>query len=479
MSADPPPAAGPPRADPAPASDEQLLAADRRTIVIAVVAVVALVLVGITSAALFSPSACSTIEPSAVAPRAAGSDLAGVLPVALPGLTDDQRDALLDAVSELATSLGPLSGAADVRGAERLAWTPDGITATGRTTTALDAAGAVARGAADTSGSTVVGDGDTLYALALTNELTGQVDALQPLDRSLAGLTCQDTATVATPLAFHLDAGDGQLLLLRIDEDGDDPDLELRDPVAGRVWPARFDAGLGPAGTVAARLTASLGEDLVVAARRSAPDDEGAIVTAVERATGQQRWTVGRDDVLPDGFRDEVVLLDVLTVTSAQVVVAAAVERADDGGRVTTGPAQLWALDPATGARLSEDAVPVGGLVVAAAAFDDGRVAVLSVAEDPGVDDDASYEVVVLGAGVPVADGGGSGSPSSLDVHGEDVVLVGTGAGLDVLTLGERAVDVGGTPLPIGVGDVAAEGERVTVLLVDGAGGALALSFGG
>jgi hypothetical protein len=478
MSADPPPAAGPPKAAPAPASDEQLLAADRRTIVIAVVAVVALVLVGITSAALFSPSACSTIEPSAVAPRAAGSDLAGVLPAALPGLTDDQRDTLLDAVSELATSLGPLSGAADVRGAERLAWTPDGITATGRTTTALDAAGAVARGAADTSGSTVVGDGDTLYALALTNDLTGQVDALQPLDGSLAGLTCQDTATVATPLAFHLDAGDGQLLLLRIDEDGDDPDLELRDPVAGRVWPARFDAGLGPAGTVAARLTASLGEDLVVAARRSTPHDEGEIVTAVDRPSGQQRWTAARVDVVPEGLRDETVLLDVIAVSSEQVVVAATVERTDEDGGVTTGRAQLWALDPATGARLPADAVPVGGAVVAAAVFQDGRVAVLSGAEGMG-GADASYEVVVLDGGAPVVGGGGAGSPTSLDVRGDDGVLVGTGEGLDVLTLGERDIDVERTSLPVTVGDVAASGERVTVLLVDGSGGALALSFGG
>jgi hypothetical protein len=112
----------------------------------------------------------------------------------------------------------------------------------------LRAAGDLATAAVTLGAGTPVGSGLHLYSLALTNPLTGQVDALQPLDEELEGLTCQDTALVGSPLAFHLAASDGQLLVLRVEEDGDEPELELRDPVAGQVWAAGLRLPTAPAG---------------------------------------------------------------------------------------------------------------------------------------------------------------------------------------------------------------------------------------
>jgi hypothetical protein len=100
----------------------------------------------------------------------------------------------------------------------------------------------------------VVGTGSTLYAVALMNETTGQVDAVQPLDADLepAG-GCLDAATVNVPFAFHLDANDGEALLFRVEEDSDEPELQLRDR-GGIRWDAPLEVAIAPPGLLGERL---------------------------------------------------------------------------------------------------------------------------------------------------------------------------------------------------------------------------------
>jgi len=227
----------------------------------------------------------------------------------------------------------------------------------------------VIEAAATVGDGTVVGSGETLYSLALTNELTGQVDALQPLDADLDGLTCVDTALVGSPLAFHLAADQGELLLLRVEEDGEEPMLELRDPVAGRVWASDLELPTAPAGLAGARLTAGLGGELVVAGTRAKPDDEVPALTAVARADGGPRWTVGREQLVAAGagLRGAgAVRIEVAAVQDGLVLVGL---RAVDGGGGADEEAEqdaraegehlLVALDPADGGVLWSE--PIGG----------------------------------------------------------------------------------------------------------------------
>lgn len=459
-----------------PRGDDELLAADRRTMTIAIVAVVALVLVGITSAALFSPSPCRVIAPTAVEPGPVGNDVAAVVSGALAALSPETQTTVVDGLADVAADLGAVVGAADVRGAEMLTWSDDGPVALGPVTTVLASGGATVRAAADTSGSTVVGDGATLYALALTNVVTGQVDALQPLDAAedLRGLTCQDTATVGTPLAFLLDAGDGQLLLLRIDEDGDDPDLELRDPVAGRVWGARFDAGAAPAGTVAARLGARLGDDLVVSARRSVPDDEGDVVTAVQRTDGVERWTVTRE-VLPDGLEAETVALEVLSVGGDQVLLTAAVEREEAGGPVLEPPV-LFALDPATGLPMGTPQAIPGPVVAVTSATTDDEVAVHWQA-DAGTSTGLGGGLEVVRDAEVVASTEVAEVARAVATLGDGTVVAAVGTAL--VSFVAEGDGLRSEPLDLGVevADVVARDGRVALLLRDPAGGAVVVTF--
>ncbi|MFU8840646.1 MAG: hypothetical protein ACNA8R_07960 [Nitriliruptoraceae bacterium] len=276
------------------------MAADRRTLTIGAIAMVLLILVGVVSGALFARSACSDIGPNTVAGPVAGS-APGLLRDTAPGLDAEERTRWLTQLEELEQHLGPVTGIAQAPGAGRLAATGLGPVALGETIVQLDPAGGRVRAAIEVGSGTVVGGGDHLYSLALTNLLTGQVDALQPLDGDLGGMTCVDTALVGSPLAFHLDAADGQLLLLRIEEDGDDAELELRDPIAGRVWAAELALPAAPAGLAGARLTAGLGPDVIVTGTRTGPGEEGPVLTAVSREDGSPRWQLTRDQLLDAG----------------------------------------------------------------------------------------------------------------------------------------------------------------------------------
>lgn len=283
-----------------PSPADEPMSADRRTLTIGVIAMVLLILVGVVSGALFARSACSDIAPGSIAMPVAATDASGLREV-LPGLSSEERTSWQDDLEGLAGHLGQVSGVAATPGAERLAMTDVGPATLGRSVIQLGGGGGRVEQAVEVGSGTVVGSGAHLYTLALTNLLTGQVDALQPLDADLGGLTCVDTALVGSPLAFHLDASAGQLLLLRIDEDGDDAELELRDPVAGRFWGADLELPTAPAGLAGARLTASLGTEVVVAGTRTGPGETAPVLSAVARADGAARWQVTRDALLEAG----------------------------------------------------------------------------------------------------------------------------------------------------------------------------------
>ncbi|MEX0705370.1 MAG: hypothetical protein WD041_02005, partial [Nitriliruptoraceae bacterium] len=171
------------------------MAADRRVLVIALVAMVVFVSVGVVSAQLFAGSPCGDLAPSP----------SPVTPTEVPS-----------EASPFEAVLGPASGAWDVGfAADGLVEVFDGrlaVTGPGMLTIGADGPD----GGVLAAPARVVGGGDTLWSIAWMNDLTGQVDALVPIDEDLEVGTCVDTAVVGSPFAFHLDAGDGQLLLLRV-----------------------------------------------------------------------------------------------------------------------------------------------------------------------------------------------------------------------------------------------------------------------
>jgi outer membrane protein assembly factor BamB len=327
-----------------PGRTDDPMSADRRVLAIAAASMVGLVLLGVVSAQLFTRSACTRIDPDPVtdrsvalaAPAVAGEgvpDVEAVAAEALPDLADGDREQVTAAIAGLEEALGPLASVADVRGAERLQPVGDGLAAVGPTTTVLDADGSAVRSTVDLDEGTVVGSGSSLFSLALVNQLTGQVDALQALDPSLQAGRCVDTATVGTPLAFHLDASGGELLLFRTEEDGDEPAVELRAPVAGSVWSTALPVGTAPAGVLAERVTGRLGTDTVVAGWRTLPDHDGDAIAALDREDGEIRWTAAAAD-LRDAVRaghQRPTWIDVLAVGEDEVVVAIVLEPEDAG----------------------------------------------------------------------------------------------------------------------------------------------------
>jgi hypothetical protein len=314
---------------------EDPLAADRRTLIIAVVAMVVLVAVGVGSAAVFTRSACTRIGPDPLAAGAAGTGVEEVLSAAFADADDAVLESMSNGVTALAGVLGPVRGMAEVGEAERLASLgDDGVAAIGPTTTVLDPTGATITAAGGfREGATVVGSGGTLYSLALVNELTGQVDALLPVDRELTARTCVDTATVGTQLAFHLAAGDGELLLLRVDEDGDDARVELRDPVAGRVWASAVDVARAPAGIMGERLTGRLGPGMAVLGGRTTEEEQTPVLAALERTGGEVAWTVERD-ALAEVLSGPVSWVDPIVVTDEIVVALVSPEASRGTGRL-------------------------------------------------------------------------------------------------------------------------------------------------
>lgn len=336
---------------------EDPLSADRRTLLIAVIAMVVLIAVGVTSAAIFTRSACGAVEPGAVAAGTAGDDLPAVLAEALPGLEPGELDRLVAGLGARdgdggdapgdgeALPLTPV-GAADVGAASDLTTLDGHLAATGERLTLLGgpaADGGVTAGpAAEVEDpAIVVGSGPTLYSLALVNEATGQVDAIVPVTDELAGGDCIDTAQVGVPLTFHLDATEGELLLFRVDDEGELPEVELRD-AEGSVWSQRVVMQVGPPGALAERLDGMIGEELVVTARRTSADEDVAAIEARARASGTQQWSVAPSEVAelaPPG--DEALVIELVAVTDERVLVAVAREQRD--------PVLLLGFDAADG----------------------------------------------------------------------------------------------------------------------------------
>jgi hypothetical protein len=271
-----------------PAAAEDPLAADKRTMVIGGTAMVVLILVGVISAQLFARGGCAAVADPRPVTGAAGE----VTPAELVGeVLGIDGEAAIGAIER--TAGVPVTTAAAVGDAEHLLPIEDGLIAAGPTVTSFDAA--LTPVSTFETSDRLVGGGPTVYDVAVANEATGQADALVSLSGPALDVgTCVDTAVVGSPFAFLLGAGDGQLLLLRADEDGDRPELQLRDDESGALWDTRIVLPAGPPGALAERTSAGLGPDTVVAARRVGPQEEttSPAVIAHDREDGTERFAL-------------------------------------------------------------------------------------------------------------------------------------------------------------------------------------------
>jgi hypothetical protein len=371
------------------------MSADRRTLVVAAGAMVVLVAVGVVGAALFTRSACEGLEPEAVPPGISDGDTGTVLAEAFDDVDAGVVARLVDRLEALAGGQplpglgrgGHLAGAVEVGAATGLTGLGEGIAVTGERLTATAGPGEVASAVALDEETRVVGDGDHLYALAIANELTGQIDGIVPLDADLSGGECLDTAQVGVPLPFHLDAGGGQLLLFRIDDDGEGPEVEVRDP-DGTVWSEPIELGGGPPGVLAERLTGRLGGDTVVTARRSLPDDDAPAIQAWGGDDGAVRWTrtaAELDGLAPAG--DQALEVDVVDVTDELALVALS--------REERTPVLLVALELEAGRPLWTSDLDAAAVPRAAGSID-GEVVLVAPRGTGDEDEERTFEVVRL-----------------------------------------------------------------------------------
>jgi hypothetical protein len=436
---------------------------ERRVLVIGALAMLGLVLVGVVSAQLLTRSACEALVPEPLDARAVGTDVAEVLAAALDDLDADDRMAVQAALGALTARLGPIEGLADVTGAASLAALADGeVVALGPTTTVLRGDVGAVRATASIGG-VVEGDGSALYALALENPLTGQVDALLPLDAALESGTCVDTATVGTPLAFRLDARDGQLLLFRIDDDADAPRLELRDPVRGQVWRSEVRAPTAPPGVLAERLGGVIGEEVVVVAWHVAPEADVPVVAAYDRVDGALRWRIGVEQLVglaPDPAAEgDPIRAEVVASGGGHVIVALTRDGRD-------APATFVGLSSATGRiRWSVDLAPRTALD---ADLEHGRLVL--VAREDGVP--TAYEVDLDG-GEARPRTATAGEQVAVALDGERIVLAVDGSLTVVTEDGAETVTTDAW-----FADVLAVG-RATIVLVRSEEGAAAVRYGG
>lgn len=462
----------PPDLDPVRGRTDDPLSADRRVLVVGAVAMVALILVGVVSAALFTRSACGRIVPDPVLPRAAGAEIGSVVDAALPDLFDDERDVLVEFLTgaDLTQRIGEPVAAVDVTGAERLVPGADGrVAATGTTTTLFEPGSGAVHATTSVGEGAVVGDGDTLYSLALTNPGTGQTDAIVALDRTLEGGDCLDTATVGTPFAFLLGAGAGDLLLFRVEEDGEIPEVELRDAERGEIWTTPLQTPQIPPGVSGERLAAAMDADTVVVGRRFVADDEAPVLSGFDRATGEERWTTpvaAFDEVAPSG--DGAVWVEVLAVDGGTALLGLA---GDDDRDAAT----LVAVDTADGGiRWVSDAEPMAPL---AASIGGDAVTVVGMAG-------ADLEVARLDLGdgtrigataSPVGDAERSPTRGGIaELPGGTLAVAGSGAvHVDADEVAALGFDPG---VAAQIVDVVAVGD-VTVLLITSRDGAVAVSF--
>jgi hypothetical protein len=328
------------------------MAADKRVLIIGLVTMVILLAVGVTGAALFTRSACGDIELQPVAARASDADRTALLESL--GVTGDLAQRLDGTFQELEGAFGPISGLAEVTDATDLVALDGAAAGVGTDrVTVVDAAGSsVLAGATFDAPTLVVGSGGQLFALALINPLTGQVDAFAPVSPTLDAGTCVDTAVVGEPFAFHLDAGGGELLLFRVEEDSASPEVELRDGADGRRWITRLEVPVAPPGILAERISGSLGQDLVVAARRVIPGEAEPVVVALGREDGQPRWEVD-PSALAAVIQQTPVWFSVLDVGEDVVILGAS----EDEAREVVTPIALgsgdgavrWIGDPIAG----------------------------------------------------------------------------------------------------------------------------------
>jgi hypothetical protein len=470
MSGSPPSA---PTGVPAPRAEDPAAAAtaDKRVLVIAVVVMLLLVSVGVVSGALFNRSACATIDPEPVTAGLAGGagDVDRVLAASFPDTDQDTLGAMAGAFASLSERLGPVTGVAEVTGATGLGVTERGVAAIGPVTSSLDTRGSEVLARVDVGDGQVVGSGDTLWSVAAVNELTGQVDAVTPLDPELEAQTCVNTSLINSPLAFALDARDGELLLLRINEDGGEPELELRDPVQGRVWGPALDIGIGQPGLQAARLTGRLGPGTVVTGLRTAPGDGMPVMTAVERGTGEPVWHLGRGDL--DALLDDELAqtATVWAVGENRAIVSLSVDPDPDepADVPTTLPTRLLALDPGSGESIWDAALGADDAVRHVEL--DGDAAWITISDG----DEVRFERFDADGDLTFGTGtaGDDGRTAVLD-DGRVVTASADSLGLieqdELFTVGSD----------LQAREVAAHGDAVT-LLVDGPdGGTVAVTFG-
>lgn len=413
---------------------------------------VVLITLGVVSAEVVTGSACGAVAPEPVAAEVGDrplldGGLEAELADALPGLTVLGEDDV-----GAATGLSRLDGDTVATGPRlTVLRDPEGPRAA--------AAGGPVAEVDDPA--VVVGDGATLFSLALVDDATGRVDAIVPVTADLEAGECVDTAQVGTPLAFHLDAADGQALLFRIADDGDDPQLEVRD-ADGAVFTEPIELGFGPPGALAQRLDGLLGEELVVTARRTRADEQPPAVQARDRASGAERWAVAPSEIArhaPPG--DEAVELSLVEVTGDLVLAAVSREGrrsvlltaldADDGSH-------RWTSDPGAHAPPSSAGERDGGLVVSAPHGGDG--------ERPPIQRLVHLDAVDGGTTLLAESHGEAAHAAVVDSH----VLLGARRELMLVTPdGERRA----ATLPARIADLVPVDGAVAVLLRDGDAGAV------
>jgi hypothetical protein len=279
---------------------------DRRTLIVGVSIMVGLVVFGIAFGARFGATECRRLDPDLIV---AGSAAAGGAPrVGAEAMEHAQTVLGVEALTALIEEHGALQWSRELPLEElrRLGAHPAGVLATGAGAVLVDPEGAVLSGVRFGRGVEVVGDGSTVFAVVVGNVITGQVDALRPLQLARQGVTssaCVDTSAVGSPLSFLHDARDGLLVGLRTDEDGSESVLELRDATRGRVWAPEVALGQAPAGLQGARTSGWIADDVVVLARRASDADTMSdVVLAFDRTSGEQRWIVAADE-LRDALR--------------------------------------------------------------------------------------------------------------------------------------------------------------------------------
>jgi len=189
---------------------------------------------------------------------------------------------------------------------------------------------------------------------------------------------------VGSPFAFHLDADDGELLLLRVEEDARDPLLQLRDPVQGGVWEAQVAVPVAPPGILAERVTARGGPDTVVTARRVLPGESEAAIAAYDRSDGTLRWRVSIDQA---GVRAPA-RLRVHHVGDRAAVIEEVLDTSDGGGSVfalsVDDGTVTWRL-PVDAGEVVDAVVVVGADTHVATSGPDGsRVTVVGPTGSPG-----------------------------------------------------------------------------------------------